>query len=203
VKLIALAATVVAVATAASAQTLPSLFDVTGVAPSDLLNVREGPDTSETIIGRLAADARGIEVVTLDPSGGWGLINAGERAGWVSMRFLAEQPDVWAPGRVPAGLACLGTEPFWSLRPEGAELVYDTPDGGAQRFPLVALDTGVPGDVRRALVAGAGGLTATVTPRVCSDGMSDRVFGLETLVILEADGAPRLLSGCCTIAPNG
>jgi uncharacterized membrane protein len=56
--------------------------------------------------------------------------------------------------------------------------------------------------VRRALVSGEGGPTATIAPRVCSDGMSDRTFGLETLVILAGEAGPRLLSGCCSIAPR-
>lgn len=198
--LILMAALVAAPAAMAQSVTLPSLFEVTGI--TDLLNVRAGPDTAQSIVGGLSADARDIEVVALDPSGDWGLVNTGEQVGWVALRFLAEQPGVWEPGTLPANLSCFGTEPFWSLRPEAGTLVYDTPEGGAQSFPLTVLDSGIPGDARRALVAGEGGPVATITPRVCSDGMSDRAFGLETLVILARDEGPQLRTGCCSIAPS-
>lgn len=190
--------------TAALAQpaVLPTLFDVAGIAPTEVLNIRGGPDTSEPIIGRLPANAHDIEVVALDPTGLWGLVNDGERAGWVALRFLREQPEIWKSGSLPAGLVCLGTEPFWSLRPDGDVLVYDTPETGPVSFAFTALDTGAPDDVRRALVGADGGPTATITPRVCSDGMSDRAFGLEALVILAGDEGPWLQTGCCTVAPK-
>jgi uncharacterized membrane protein len=196
------AALLAASAALAQPAVLPSLFDVAGIAPTEVLNIRGGPDVSEPVIGRLAADARDIEVVALDPTGVWGLVNAGERAGWVALRFLREQPEIWRPGSLPAGLVCLGTEPFWSLRPEGDALVYDTPEAGPVSFPFTALDIGAPDDVRRALVAGETGPIAAITPRVCSDGMSDRAFGLEALLILGSEDGPRLRNGCCSIAPR-
>ena len=50
----------------------------------------------------------------------------------------------------------------------------------------------------RALLAE--GLTASVVPQICSDGMSDRLYGLRASVILTGD-QPRLLQGCCTVQP--
>jgi uncharacterized membrane protein len=122
------------------------------------------------------------------------------------MRHLDPQAEVWRPGSLPAGLACSGTEPFWSLRPGGGQAVLASPDAGEQAFELsAALDAGIEGDPRRALVAVRpdAGLTAAITPASCSDGMSDRAYGLEILLILEDAGAARLLTGCCSIAVPG
>ncbi|WP_298947726.1 SH3 domain-containing protein [uncultured Paracoccus sp.] len=181
---------------------LPTLFDVQDVAADDVLNIREAPDASSAIIGTLAPDATGIEVVATDRSGQWGQVNAGERAGWVSMRFLVNRTDVWQPGALPAGFTCGGTEPFWSLAPKGDALVWWTPDGETAYRGLHVLDTGVFRSPRRALVAGSGdqALTASVTPAWCSDGMSEMAFGLEATVILQGAAGPQLYSGCCRIA---
>ena len=42
---------------------LPTLFDVTGVRPDDVLNVRAMPDASSSILSELPHDAKGVEVV--------------------------------------------------------------------------------------------------------------------------------------------
>ena len=41
------------------------MFDVTGVAANDVLNIRAAPDASAEIIGTLSPNARDIEVVLL------------------------------------------------------------------------------------------------------------------------------------------
>jgi uncharacterized membrane protein len=190
-------------APAAAAEPLPWLYDVARVAADDVLNVRDAPDAAAPVIGTLAPDARGIEVVAGDATGGWGQINTGERAGWVALRYLDPEAGVWQPGGLPAGLACSGTEPFWSLRPGDGQAVFATPEGGDRTFELAAaLDRGIEDDPRRALVAVRSGtrLTAAITPASCSDGMSDRAYGLEILLILEDAGPARLLNGCCSIA---
>lgn len=45
-------------------------------------------------------------------------------------------------------------------------------------------------------------MTAVMVPMACSDGMSDRSYGLDVTVILEGRGEPQMLTGCCSIAPN-
>jgi uncharacterized membrane protein len=198
-----LAALLLALAPAAAAEpALPTLADVVGVAPGDVLNVREHPDASAPIIGTLAPDTAGVEVVDLDSTGRWARVNAGERAGWAAMRYLQAESNLWIPGALPPGLVCLGTEPFWSLRPDSHRVIYSTPEA-ERALPLgAALDTGLPGDPRRVLIAvdGEGRLTATIAPKTCSDGMSDRAYGLGVAVVLEGPGAPELRTGCCSIA---
>lgn len=189
----------------ASAQSLPELYDVAGVATNDVLNVRAMPDAKASVLGELSPNAKGLEVVALDPSGKWARVNMGEAAGWVSTRFLKAQPSAWAPGRLPATLSCAGTEPFWSLRQKDGGLVLSQPDAGERALTLRStMDRGFDGDRMRALIAGdgAGRLTAVIQPGACSDGMSDRSFGLTGTLILDGSGsASRMLTGCCSIAP--
>ncbi len=183
---------------------LPTLFDVTGVAAGDVLNVRAEPGADGEIVGALAPDAERVEVVAHDPSGRWGRVNLQGRSGWVAMRFLAYRTDVWEPGRLPEGLRCLGTEPFWSLSFTQERVVLERPDEAEARMALeAALDTGVFRDPRRAVVAAGEDrrLTAVISPAACGDGMSDRAYGLSADVILEQAGEASLLTGCCSIAP--
>lgn len=185
--------------------TLPTLFDVTGVAANDVLNIRAVPNGSAAIIGTLAPHARDIEVVGYDASGRWARINTGERSGWAALRYLAYQVDVWNPGTLPPTLHCIGTEPFWSFRPRGNTVVFSTPEApeSVMRIETV-LTTGMFRDPRRSVTAQGASqrMTAVMVPMACSDGMSDRAYGLDFTVILEGRGEPQMLTGCCSIAPR-
>jgi uncharacterized membrane protein len=184
---------------------LPTLFDVTGVAGDDVLNLRAEPNAGAEIIGTLAPNARDIEVVGHDATGQWARINTEARSGWAALRFLAYRTDVWTPGNLPPSLHCLGNEPFWSFRPSGDALLFATPDAPESRMRTEAvLDTGVFRDPRRSVSArdGARRLSAVMVPMACSDGMSDRAYGLDVTVILEGDGLAQMLTGCCSIAPR-
>ena len=44
-------------------------------------------------------------------------------------------------------------------------------------------------------------ITATLRREACSDGMSERMFGLSTLVIIQTPDGVQMLSGCCALAP--
>lgn len=183
---------------------LPTLFDVAGVKAGDVLNIRAAPSARAEIIGMLDHDARDIEVVAHDRTGRWGEVNTGERSGWVALRYLAYRTGIWEGDGLPPGLHCLGTEPFWGLRPKGEAVVLSTPDAPDRTLALeTVLATGIFRDPRRALIARdpEGRLTAAMTPKACSDGMSDRAYGLEIGVILEGGTTPSLLTGCCSIQP--
>lgn len=176
---------------------LPTLFDVTGVTAGDVLNIRQTPDASAPIIGTLAPGATHIEVV--EESRGWGRVNSGETTGWVSMRYLAYRTDVWNAGQLPADFRCFGTEPFWDVAADRTQITLrDLGDGEPQ--PLVAvMDRGIFRDTMRAVLGED--ITLIATPGQCSDGMSDRLFGLQATLIQRGD-SPRLLTGCCTIQPR-
>lgn len=184
---------------------LPTLFDVTGVASNDILNIRAAPSASAAIIGTLSPHARDIEVVGYDSSGQWARINTSESSGWASLRYLAYRTDVWKPGALPPTLHCFGNEPFWSLGRRGDAVVFSTPDHPATEIGIdQVLTTGMFRDTRRSIIAQgvARRMTAVMVPMACSDGMSDHAYGLDVTVIIEGTGAPQMLTGCCSIAPN-
>ena len=181
--------------------TLPTLFDVTGVAAGDTLNIRERPDPSAPVIGTLPPEATGVEVVA--ERSGWAQVNTAGRRGWVNSRFLRYRTDVWADGELPQTLRCTGTEPFWGIEARGDEVVFSSPDKGERAMALRSvMDNDVPGSPLRGMIAGddAGRMTAVIQPQTCSDGMSDRAYGLTATVIF--DGArqqSQMLTGCCRI----
>ncbi len=188
-------------AAAASAQTLPQLYDVQNVASDDVLNIREEASASTAIIGTLSHDARGVEVVAVNDAGTWGQVNTGERAGWVNLRYMAERGVHIDNFNLPEGLACFGTEPFWSLQNIGGAMHFDRIDAAGVDFDLwIAQDSGIAEDLRRMVhMAGIGGpATAFIYPAACNDGMSDRAYGL-ALSLMTAPDAP-MLSGCCTLS---
>ncbi|TCK99920.1 SH3 domain-containing protein [Shimia isoporae] len=180
------------------ANDLPALYDVTGVAKDDVLNVRSEPAASGELLGSLSPDATSIEVVDLNEAATWGRINLGETSGWVSMRYLQAQepnPDYALAKR----LFCYGNEPFWNAMFVQGELVrfsspegeYETPGAG-----LMVSGRGVTG----LWAMGYGDSVATFRREACSDGMSDRQFGLSVALYKLHSGEISLLSGCCAIA---
>ncbi|MGY9048919.1 hypothetical protein P775_07370 [Puniceibacterium antarcticum] len=44
-------------------------------------------------------------------------------------------------------------------------------------------------------------MTAVIVPMACSDGMSDRNYGLDVTQILDGGDARQMLTGFCSIAP--
>ncbi len=182
----------------------PALYDVRGVAADDVLNVRAGPSAGAQRIGALAPDARGVEVTATDAAGGWGQVNAGEGAGWVSMRFLARRPG---QGRdaLPLPMRCFGNEPFWSLSVSEDGLRLDGPGVPRPVATSLAARTRAAGrlDAYGIVGWGAGGgqaIHGTVRRARCSDGMSDRRFGFAVDVLVEDGEALRQYAGCCSLA---
>jgi len=183
----------------AAAQGFPALYDVTGVASDDVLNVRAGPGAAHPIIGELAHDAVDIEVVARADGADWGLVNVGERSGWTSLAFLARQPGEW--NAVPTTItSCFGTEPFWditglnftlSLQNYG-EPVFSAPTSGPMPAPWAdRLGVTASGRDRH--------LSLVVRGEACNDGMSDQAFGLSATAISEIDGASQMWLGCCSV----
>lgn len=191
----------------ASAQDLPALHDVTGVAADDRLNIRAEPEASAAALGSFAPGMTGIEVTGLSADGRWGRVNLAEQTGWASMRYLARQPgpDWWS---LEKPLSCYGTEPFWSLRlTPDAERVEFSRMGEDPQDLAVDWATGVAGRRGQAGMALRGADSsgfATFTGQDCSDGMSDFSFGIAvTLFLTDAAGSgqgPSGWSGCCALA---
>ena len=115
----------------ATQQGWPALFDVTGVAPDDVLNIREAPNAGAPIIGSFAPDAEGVEVIRPNADESWGLVNTAEGTGWTSLAFLERRPGQWN-GAFPRIARCLGTEPFWSLSLDEDAVTLSTPQETAE-----------------------------------------------------------------------
>ncbi len=184
-------------ASASGAQDLPALFDVDGVAADDVLNVRAAPDAGAAIVGSLSPDAAGVEVTAID--GGWARVNSGERSGWAALGYLSTVPGGTFPRA--RGLRCFGTEPFWSLRivQEGAAR-YESMEGAGLDLMAGAVLPGANVPDRFGLFAAgpAGSAAVSLRRENCSDGMSDRLYGLSAEVIL-GGGMSAVLSGCCSV----
>lgn len=184
----------------AHAQDFPALFSVTGVASNDVLNIRTEPSAQAPIVGSFFPHQTGIEVVGLSEDRRWGLVRTNEGVGWSFMRYLRqERPDSWQRGQQQ--LTCYGTEPFWDLtlflpsnRAEfedlatgGFELRTNAPNMNFTRHPATMAMS----------FDGARRGFAVIRQGVCSDGMSDRLFGLEVQVYWRDQ--PEGLSGCCSL----
>lgn len=178
---------------------LPALYGVAGVAADDRLNVRAEPDARAPVIGDLAHDATAIEVFAFSKEGLWAQVNIGEGTGWAALRFLAPQAEHTDALGLPAGLSCFGTEPFWNLSfLDEVTLIRRTPDTQTAH-PIVSTapdaafvriaQTGY----RFIWQSGMTDVTAHILPGQCSDGMSDRRYGLH---YIDNDG-PRV--GCCSL----
>lgn len=186
-------------------ETLPALFDVAGVAENDVLNVREAPEAAAESIGELASDQRDIEVVAASQDGAWGRINLRERSGWVAMRYLKRQERT--EDGVPDTLSCSGTEPFWSLsagvKNPSFSLVGEEELSFKALPPLHPMNMPEPNWILRGEdESGASTLTAIIRPLSCSDGMSDRAYGLDATLVIDQGGEDaRAFTGCCSLAP--
>lgn len=184
------------------AQSLPALYDVADVLVGDVLNIRKSPTTTASIIGGLAYDETGVEVVAINEEGDWGLINAGETAGWVSLRYLQRQPGQDDDG-LPRPLACAGTEPFWSFNlGDGTSAEITWFDEEPVTFESVFVIESSNRTDRYAIFADGGDkvLTSVLGRARCSDGMSDKVYGLGIDILLTDESDVRFFSGCCAIA---
>lgn len=188
----------------------PGYYRVTGVAANDTLNIRLEPDARTQAIGQLGPDARPVEVLEVVDEDGfaWGRVHAADSSGWVAMKFLAPFEVASVPGTlVPAGLACAGTEPFWSAE-VGASggIVFSSPESGERAYQPVSATTAIGRNSRFALAGRDGGdeaLLVLAGGELCSDGMSDRDFNWRAdLVQRSHDGALVSYEGCCLLPPG-
>ena len=183
----------------------PARFDVIGVDAADVLNIRRGPGTEHAIIGALGPQARDIEVVGLGPRGKWAHIATGEGGGWVSARHLRRQGDVGG-GQLPYPLVCTGAEPFWALEfGDDGRAFFSAPDIPGEFFMpnWAGSAEGLPPQEFALVLQGKGSrATAMISRTECSDGMSDRPYGLAIRLLIGLDGNRRFFMGCCRLEPR-
>lgn len=202
--LLILAFTFLAGAALAEGGLLPALYDVSGVASDDVLNVREGAGVSHPVTSTLAANARGVEVVQISENGRWALVGNGETSGWASMKYLSRQPDQGGYD-LPRPLNCFGTEPFWDLQLGLSNNELDI--SGEIQQTLLTIWEGAPsnrGPYTYGLILeqSSTNIHAVITRNQCDDGMSDRMYGLDIYAIISGNWGTRILTGCCSLAGN-
>lgn len=183
------------------APVLPALYEVTGVSADDTLNVRVDPDAGSEIIGELNHSANYVELLGLSMTGAWGQVNTGEQSGWVSMRYMQVMSDTITNNGLPKWLRCSGAEPFWSIEFDGQDVVFGDPNIGES--PVLHSITSTSPSAEYVNISATGvlfrwtqdglPLTARILPGLCSDGMSDRVYGLHYI-----DNSSRY--GCCSMS---
>lgn len=179
-----------------TAQDLPKLYAVIGVAGHDALNIRTEPNADAEILGGFVHNASGVEVIALNEDGKWGQVNIGERTGWSAMRFLTPISD-----EEPVWIGCFGTEPFWGLIMDetGKTSGWSSPESKGKVTDLEPLVTAAVMPRRfgyAGKIEGGEKFQATMTHQICSDGMSDNLYGLSIDLSLTGGGKK---SGCCTL----
>ncbi|MEQ9692848.1 hypothetical protein [Shimia sp. SDUM112013] len=187
----------------AKADMLPALFDVTGVAANDTLNIRSAPDANAQRIGELGPDAKNVEVVGLGPNGKWAMIGLPEATGWVSLRFLERVSETnWIQDEIP--LACFGTEPFWSVGVDGDRQVlthrhFDAEEEAFDITWVAAPDAGMSGTMGLYATGYGSDVFTNISSAQCSDGMSDRTFGLSIALYIMTNEQTVGYKGCCAL----
>ncbi len=187
------------VAPAASAQSLPAAYQVTGVAPDDVLNIRAEPSASAPVLGTIGPYAITVEVLRLSDDGKWGLVPMPEGGGWVSMRYLTGMAGQ-DPALIPRPFTCIGTEPFWNLAltARGAA-EWTTPEEPRSDLTLIEEQAAPSGYHARLEQGPTRSFDLIVSREWCSDGMSDRTFGFAAKLFIAAPDGNLLASGCCTL----
>lgn len=190
-------------APAAAQQVFPALYDVAGVALDDRLSLRAGPGVENRIVGVLRPDATGLEVVGTNEAGTWGLVARREDAGWASLRFLERQPGWDDPDPLAGGpIRCGGTEPFWSAQlGEPGRVVFESPMTAPVAYEINAYAQPATNRTIGSFegTGEAGPILGVVRRAQCSDGMSDRVYGLQIDFFPRVVGGLQHLSGCCRL----
>jgi uncharacterized membrane protein len=196
---------------AAQADTLrlPALYTVSQPADVTVLQVHLQPDTASDVIGALVAGQTDIEVIDLAENGTWANVNVNEGSGWVQIAGLQPMPDKsWSHLTTP--LQCAGTEPFWGLRIDPVTLSgsfrgdsgVDTAMSVSRIWDPDNLMRGYDPESPVVVRFGEQNALAFLTPAQCSDGMSDRNYGINILLSITEPGQDEhIWTGCCLMAP--
>lgn len=184
----------------------PALYDVTGDAANDLLQVRSGPSANTVSVATLPPDAKRVEVLGLSEDGKWAEVTVGEVPGWAAARYLMARPggEWWAEA---AQLRCYGTEPFWRISIDTAAktAIYNALDGIDKPMAIDRMWThyyASPASATFGIRFSDRNAIAMLQGKICSDGMSERNYGISIDLFLTDDDSLDLgWHGCCTIAP--
>lgn len=178
-------------------------YRVTHVDEGDMLTIRAKPSAEADEIGSYGRTAQPIEVFEVKK--GWGRVSTNGQTGWVSMAKLAPyEPRKIKTLGLPQGLQCLGTEPFWNADFSEGEVTLsgvETASGGTMAIKSATRAKGK--DWPLHILLDDGKSSALVTPKSCSDGMSDAGYGWTATLMMHGAKGTEVLSGCCHVRPEG
>ena len=95
------------------------------------------------------------------------------------------------------GLACAGTEPFWTyqINTDGTTVFENV---GSQEAPQVATMNNIWGS-SYPYAFQAGSISGQISNQVCSDGMSENLYPWEILLNVTLNGSLQTVQGCCSL----
>ncbi len=180
----------------------PSYYRVSDMGAGGTLKVRSEPVAGGEVIGEYGAGAGPIEILKIE--NGWGNVIANEGNGWVNMAHLQQiSVPMIGQSKLPRGLVCGGTEPFWNIGFSEDKAVYSRMGEGEQILFITraAGFEGRPGPDGFIQASGASEMVfSIVSARQCSDGMSERTYGWWiSLLRVSADGTVGV-DGCCSLS---
>ncbi|MBE3638955.1 hypothetical protein [Mangrovicoccus algicola] len=163
--------------------------------------LRAAPDAAAPEAG-LAQAGKDLEILGFSEDGLWAEAGRGAGVAWLPAAGLTRlQP----PADEGLPMRCYGTEPFWGLNmPSAFFAEFERPEHPEAPLQITGSDaaTGPGGHTRLWTFVGEelrGHLA--VRNEACSDGMSDRHFGLSAVLSLaETAGAVHLRLGCCALS---
>jgi uncharacterized membrane protein len=193
-------------------------FRVINVSANDAdgLNVRDFPadasNLSNTkIVGHLNWQATGIitsGLVVRFPGAIWREIRLGNVIGWVNGKYLKAEISQQDGDQLPEKLLCSGTEPFWGLRISKSSSNYDGLIGDAdqwlegEKLDLLArnpfANRSTPSwavTLKRTSASQYITILISKTDTYCSDGMSDRDYPYQAILL--SGNVPVPMQGCC------
>jgi uncharacterized membrane protein len=172
------------------------LYRVTDLPSGEALPLRQQPDGDSKRVGELRWDARDVVLsgasMQADGRIWYQVVHDGEYA-WIDAAHVEPQDD----DRVENyPLQCLGTEPFWSVRINGDDAVFEAPDvaqtswSASEWLPA----RGLIGRYMIRLSSGYGTGYLAMLRQACSDGMSDIDYPFEAIMITPGQA---VRAGCC------
>ena len=174
----------------------PSKFVVSNVPAGDVLNIRAAPNASSEDLGDFE-NGEILEVIGTNPNGKWSQINFEEGEAWVVSAYLEPRaPERMEGSKLPLPLQCFGTEPFWQVEITQGGFQFETPENDSV-FEHITRDAHAFFDVTTALIE-TESYSALIKYEGCSDGMSNRAYGLSISLFLDSG----VIGGCCSIVPN-